>query len=145
MSLDQAHNTTSPDAKQALNMNGARIMVVDDEHALVSMLYDFLSMYGAQVDTYTNPLQALTVFTQQADAIDLVITDQTMPGMSGMHLSGSMLKLKPQIPIILCTGYCKHANAGSAAQAGIAAFFNKPVKMAELIGKVQSLLPRKSV
>lgn len=126
-------------------MKGARIFVVDDEPAIVSMLEEFLSAFGAQVDSYTCPRKALSAFTMLANEIDLVITDQTMPGMTGMLLSESMLKINPKLPIILCTGYCKVATAETVLQLGVSAFFLKPVKMADLIWKVQDLLHRKPI
>jgi DNA-binding NtrC family response regulator len=119
-------------------------MVVDDEYSMVNMLKEFLSAFGAQVDTFTCPIQALKAFTQHADNINLVITDQTMPGMSGMHLSERILEIKPRIPIILCTGYSELATPESVAKIGVAAFFPKPANMVDLIWKVQELLQQKT-
>lgn len=123
-------------------MKNSRILIVDDEQALVNMLQEFLSAFGAQVDSYTCPLKALQAFTRESDNFDLVITDHSMPGMTGMDLAGKMLKIKPELPIILCTGYSEKANAGSAGKIGVSAFFNKPVKMTELILKITNLLQK---
>lgn len=117
---------------------------MDDEYAMVNMLKEFLSAFGAQVDTFTCPIQALKAFTQHADNINLVITDQTMPGMSGMHLSERILEIKPRMPIILCTGYSELATPESVAKIGVAAFFSKPTNMVDLIWKVQELLLQKT-
>jgi PAS domain S-box-containing protein len=127
------------------NIKGAMIMVVDDEQAMATMLHEFLSVYGAYVVSFTDPLVALEAFAQNSGSIDLVITDETMPGMSGMHMSQAMLKLKPGLPVILCTGYSENATALGAEGIGIAAFFRKPLKMNELVKKIEKLLQEKLV
>ena len=121
------------------NIKGLRIMVVDDEPVLVDLLQEFLSVYGADIVTFNSPQRALEFFIQQTEDIDLVITDESMPGMSGMLLAVNMLKVKPALPIILCTGYSEHATAESTAKIGIAGFFHKPVNMNELMLKIQVL------
>jgi signal transduction histidine kinase/CheY-like chemotaxis protein len=127
-------NTTSIE-----NLKGLRIMVVDDESSLADLLYDYLTRSGAEVILFTDPVLAWEAFLLIGNSIDLVITDETMPGMSGMLLAKKLLNLKPSLPIILCTGYSNHANPKSAAKIGIAGFFYKPLKMSELILKIQML------
>jgi DNA-binding NtrC family response regulator len=109
-----------------------------------AMLHEFLTAYGAHVVSFSDPILALEAYTQNAGGIELVITDETMPGLSGMHLAESMLKIKPALPIILCTGFSEHANPESAAKIGIAGFFHKPLKMNELLRKIAELLPVKN-
>ena len=123
-------------------MKDARIMIVDDEPAMAAMLHEYLTVMGAQVVSYNNPQLALQAFAAQPHNTDLVITDESMPHMSGRVLAQSLLQLKPALPVILCTGYSKHATAASVAEIGIAAFFNKPLNMAELLLKIDSLLHR---
>lgn len=125
------------------DINGARIMVVDDEQSMSALLREFLTMQGAKVASYTSPILALEAYRLNPDSIDLVVTDETMPGLSGMHLAEHMLKIKPALPIILCTGYSEHATPDLAAQTGIAGFFYKPLKMNDLQLKIQSLLREK--
>lgn len=127
------------------NIKGARIMVVDDEQYMSTMLNEFLTMHGALVVPFTSPARALETYAQIAGSIDLVITDETMPGLSGMHLAESLLKMSPDLPIILCTGYSEHANPDTAEKVGIAGFFYKPLNMNELLLKIQSLLAEKKV
>jgi len=124
-------------------LRGAHIMVVDDETTMATMLRELLSMHGAQVTVFNAPLDAMTCFENNPQIIDLVITDETMPGLSGMHLAEQMLKIKPALPIILCTGYSERATAESTASIGIAGFFSKPVKMNELLQKIQQVLKTK--
>jgi CheY-like chemotaxis protein/two-component sensor histidine kinase len=127
-------------SKGLANLKGAKIMVVDDEQAMATMLHEFLSVYGARVDSYTDPKLALEAFRHYAADIDLVITDETMPGLSGLHMAEAMLRIKPDLPVILCTGYSEHANAEISRRAGIAAFLHKPLQMADLLQQVAALL-----
>lgn len=122
------------------NIKGAMIMVVDDEQAMATMFHEFLSIQGAHIVSFTDPLLALEAFAQNPGSIDLVISDEAMPGMSGMHLSQQLLKHKPGLPVILCTGYSERATDEAIAKAGIAALFYKPLKMNELLMKIEELL-----
>ncbi len=121
-------------------LTSKHIMVVDDEPDMATMLRELLSMHGAQVTLFNSPGDALNHFKENPQTIDLVITDETMPGLSGMRLAKHMLAIKPDLPIILYTGYSENANAETAAAVGIAAFFYKPVKMNDLLQKIQQLL-----
>jgi PAS domain S-box-containing protein len=126
------------------DIKDARIMVVDDEQAMLNMLSEFLAMQGAQVLAYASPILALEAYTLNPESIDLLITDETMPGLSGMHLAENLLRLNPALPVILCTGYSEHATAELAAKSGIAGFFYKPLKMKEILLSVQALLAVKN-
>jgi DNA-binding NtrC family response regulator len=117
-------------------------MVVDDEIAMTAMLQEALSINGAQVISFNSPLAAWNIFEQESAEIDAVITDETMPGLSGMHLAERMLKFRPDIPIILCTGYSEHATPELAEQVGVSGFFYKPLKMYELLQKLHRLRPQ---
>ena len=116
---------------------GLRIMVVDDEHAMSSMLTELLTMQGAQVAAYNFPLEALAAFTANPDSVDVVITDETMPKLSGLDMARAMLKLRPNKPIILCTGHSTHVTEDSARLAGIAGFMHKPLEMPDLLQLIQ--------
>lgn len=120
-------------------LQGLRIMVVDDEHAMSSMLQELLGMHGAEVSACNHPLEALTAFTRDPGSVDLVITDETMPEMSGMDMAKAMLKQKPELPVLLCTGYSENLNARIAAQSGIAGFMVKPLVVSELLQWIQKL------
>lgn len=126
--------------KQTANIKGARIMVVDDEEDLSAMLNELLSAHGANVVSFTDSKFALEFFIQHGDNIDLVITDETMPGLSGMHLAEHMLKLQPKLPIILCTGYSEHASPEAVTNIGISAYFRKPIIQNDLLQKITELL-----
>jgi signal transduction histidine kinase/CheY-like chemotaxis protein len=135
---------TSDTISSASNIKGIKIMVVDDEPAIANMLIDFLSAHGAHIIAFTDPAQALEEFQKNGANTEMVITDETMPGMSGMSLSEKLLKLKPELQIILCTGFSDHATPEAAAQIGIAGFFNKPFNMNKLLDKIEVLRKSRS-
>lgn len=119
---------------------GLHIMVVDDELSMTAMLQEFLSMHGAQITAFNSPLAALHAFELKPNGVDVVITDETMPGLSGMHLAECMLKLRPGLPVILCTGYSDHATPALAEQAGLAGFIYKPFKIDQLLQQIRKII-----
>ena len=118
-------------------------MIVDDEHALTHMMSDYLSLHGLVIEAFNHPSLALDSFVRDFKNIDLVITDQTMPQMTGVALAENMLAIKPGLPIILCSGFGRPETQETAANIGVAAFLSKPVNMVELVLKVKSLLAEK--
>lgn len=116
-----------------------RILLVDDEEMLADMGKVMLSRLGYHVTVKTDSMQALKLFEKQPLAFDLVITDQTMPGMPGSDLARRMLQIRPALPIILCTGYSSQITEEKAKVLGIRAFIYKPLvrkNIAALIRKV---------
>jgi PAS domain S-box-containing protein len=122
---------------------GAQLMLVDDEPEMGEMLRDLLTLHGAQIRLFVNPVDALAYFAANPQRFDLVITDETMPGMTGMHLAQKILAINPGLPIILFTGYSQHANRETVTDIGISGFFYKPVKTGELLEKITQLLQKK--
>jgi PAS domain S-box-containing protein len=125
---------------EAPKLSGVRIMVIDDERAITNILQDYLSSAGANVITLNDSKAALEAYTNNVENIDLVITDESMPGISGMLLAEKMLKINPKLAIILCTGYSEHASAETAEKIGIRGFFYKPFNMHDLLLKIQDLM-----
>jgi CheY-like chemotaxis protein len=95
------------------------------------------------VTARTSSLEALTTFQNQPDAFDLVITDYSMPGMAGIDLARRMLQIRPQLPIILCTGFSSTITEEKARIAGIKGFAMKPVAMKELAALIRKVLDKK--
>lgn len=122
------------------SLQGIRIMVVDDELYMTAMLHDFLGEHGAEMTTFNSPLAALSFFEKNPQAMDIVITDETMPDLSGLHMAEQMLKLRPTLPIILCTGFSEHATPALAKKAGLAGFLSKPVEMDALVLQIRKLI-----
>jgi signal transduction histidine kinase/CheY-like chemotaxis protein len=108
------------------------ILFVDDEKKLAQAYHEFLSSLGYRVHTMTDSNRALERFTKAPDAFDMVITDYSMPGLRGDKLAQAILKIRPNMPIILCTGYSHSFGEQDASAIGIQAFLNKPVELRSL-------------
>ncbi len=119
-----------------------RILYVDDETSIAEMGKAMLSGLGYRVTARTNPLEALAEFRCRPDDFDLLITDQTMPKMSGVQLVQEVRKLRPGLPVVLCTGYSPEIGEESAAAQGISHFLMKPLTMRVLAETVQKALRR---
>ena len=115
------------------------ILLIDDEEMLVELGQAMLERLGYRVTTRRNSLDALTTFQNQQNTLDLVITDQTMPGMTGVDLARRILRIRPEMPIILCSGYSSQISEDKAKAAGIRGFAYKPLAkkvIGELIREV---------
>ena len=108
-------------------LGNEKILFVDDEEAIVNMNKKMLEKLGYHVTASMNSLDAWETFQAQPKQFDLVITDQTMPNMTGCDLARNILQIRPDIPIILCTGYSTIINEKEAKAIGISAFVTKPV------------------
>jgi len=114
------------------------ILLIDDEEMLLEMGQRLLKRLGYKVTAKTNSLDALTAFQNQPQIFDLVITDQTMPVMTGIDLARRMLQMRPELPVILCTGYSNLISEEKVKDMGIKGFAMKPLvkkEIAELIRK----------
>ena len=109
---------------------------------LVEMGQAMLERLGYHVTTRTNSLDALMTFQNQQDAFDLIITDQTMPGMTGIDLARRILQIRPQMPIILCTGYSSLITEDKAKAVGVKGFAFKPLAKKELGELIRKVLER---
>lgn len=112
------------------------ILFVDDEPYLVELAREMLEDLGYKVLGLTSSVEALKLFRKRSHHFHLVITDMTMPGMTGIHLSREILKMRPDIPIILCTGFNDMINEEKARELGIREFAMKPLSiqaMAKLV------------
>ncbi len=116
------------------------ILIVDDEPMLVDIMQRFLSRLGYEVTSFTNSRLALDWFTQHPNKVDLVLTDMTMPHLTGTELAKKMLTAKPQLPVILCTGYSEVMNDTKAEAIGIQKLLAKPVANGILAQAVRVLL-----
>lgn len=117
-----------------------RILFVDDEHPIAKMGGRVLESLGYSVTTRTSSVDALELFQDRPDDFDLVVTDMTMPNMTGDKLAIELMKISPDIPIILCTGYSRKTSDESATEIGIKAFAYKPIVKAVLAKTVRKVL-----
>ncbi|MBN1255623.1 MAG: PAS domain S-box protein [Deltaproteobacteria bacterium] len=114
------------DTAAPLSRGEERILFVDDEEDLVYMAQQMLERFGYRIVAKANSLEALEVFKAQPDQFALVITDQTMPHMTGADLARELLRIRPDIPIILCTGFSEVITADEAKALGVREFVMKP-------------------
>ena len=121
------------------------ILVVDDEFILCELLREVLMDEGYKVSVENNAISALSLFKSNPERYDLVITDQTMPEMTGSEMAIEMLKLKEDLPIIISTGHSDKSDEDSARVIGIKAFLKKPVDMKQLLETVQKLLNNQTI
>ena len=120
-----------------------RILFVDDEPTLADMGKQMLERLGYNVDSQTSSAAALKLFQKKADQFDLIITDMTMPQLTGARLAQMMLKIRPNIPIVLCTGYSDSITEEKAKQIGIAEFVYKPLLLHDLAEVTRKSLGKK--
>lgn len=109
-----------------------RILVVDDQPAIANYEYEMLKNHGHVVSVFYDSVAALEAFVSDPFQFDLVITDQTMPKMTGDMLLKEMLEIRPTIPIIICTGFSEHLNETKAKQLGAFGYIKKPIDVIEL-------------
>jgi CheY-like chemotaxis protein len=128
------------DAVEPIRGGKERILLVDDADSIVRMQQKMLTRFGYQVTARTSSIEALEVFRAAPDKFDLLITDMTMPNMTGFQLSKKILKIRPDMPIIICTGFSAGIDDEKAAASGIRGYIMKPVVMSELAKKIRGIL-----
>lgn len=119
-----------------------RILFIDDEEMLAELGKEMLERIGYKVTVRKSSLEALEKFQNQPDLFDLVITDQTMPGMTGSDLARRMMQIRPDIPIILCTGYSTIISEKKAKAMGIKEFTLKPLVKRDISKLIRKVLDR---
>jgi CheY-like chemotaxis protein len=128
-------------AKTILTGKG-RVLFIDDEEILVESARPMLERLGYSVTTTTDALEALEEFRAHPEAFDLVITDQTMPQLTGEKLAQELLRVRPDIPIILCTGYSEMIQEENAKALGIQEFLLKPFSIGEIAERIHNVLKK---
>jgi len=117
-----------------------RILFVDDDEMLASLGERLLTQHGYQVTKMFESSEALKLFAANADRFHLVITDQTMPDLTGEELIQEVKKISPDMPTILCTGYSSKVDEDKAEELGINAFLMKPLDLPKLLQTVRRVL-----
>lgn len=136
-----ADETDAPPSEASLGGQG-RILLVDDEQVLAELTAERLTNAGYEVTAMTHPLEAVHWFGRHAAEVDLVITDQTMPGMTGLKMIEELRKLKPGLPVILCTGYSESATPETVQKLGVRLVM-KPVLIRDMVKAIKMQLPLK--
>lgn len=144
LSNQDANKNSEPNPSSQLLRGNERILLVDDEGAVVDMMRKRLERLGYKVTMTTSSQKALEIFTQNPQDFDLVITDQTMPVLTGDNLTHKILSLRPDIPVILCTGYSHVINRTQAKEMGLSAFLMKPIVQVDLAKAIRKALSTQS-
>jgi PAS domain S-box-containing protein len=118
------------------------VLFVDDEETIVRLGKELLTQLGYTVEVYTSSIEALRTFRQDPHRFDLVITDQTMPGLTGEALSRELLRIRPDLPIILCTGFSHVISAERAKALGIQGYLMKPLAIRDLVPIIRHVLDK---
>ncbi len=136
----EKNTPTKPSRKSKLKRGTENVMFIDDEQALIKLGHRMLESLGYNVVSSISPLAGLEIFKKDPQRFDLIITDMTMPDMTGDTLAIEMIKIRPDISIILTTGYTKDLSEEEALDIGIKAFLTKPFSMNELAESIRNVL-----
>jgi CheY-like chemotaxis protein len=132
-----------PSVAESVPQGHGHILFVDDETMLVNLGQELLKRLGYTVTGHTNSVEALNAFRVTPHQFDLVITDQTMPTMTGEALVKALRDIRPDLPIVLCTGFSYAMTKDKAAALGIDAFLLKPLVAHDLGRTIQQVLAQR--
>ncbi len=118
------------------------VLIVDDEHIIVELEKKMLEQLGYEVTARTSSIEAFEAFCASPEKFDMVITDMTMPQMTGIQLARKLMEIKPNLPIILMTGFSKQFDQSAAMAMGIKGFLMKPVVKRVLAETIRNVLPK---
>ncbi|MFP4622501.1 MAG: PAS domain S-box protein, partial [Bacteroidales bacterium] len=139
--VDQKKQDSSVQPKESVPVGTETILLVDDEKPIVDMLQQILKGLGYQVTAKTSSVEALEAFQSQPDNFDMIITDMTMPKITGDELIEKIKKIRSEIPVILCTGFSEKLAQSGFGQ-NIDAFIMKPVDRKEMARIVRKVLDK---
>jgi two-component system, cell cycle sensor histidine kinase and response regulator CckA len=119
------------------------ILFVDDEESMVDLNHQRLTRLGYEVKSTTQPVEALEWFKADPDQFDVIITDMTMPRMTGDRLAVEVLKIQPNMPVIICTGYSERMSAEKAETLGVSKYIEKPIDLRNLAASLREVFDKK--
>ncbi len=119
---------------------GERILFIDDEAGIVAIAERIFSSLGYHVTSFTSSLEAFERFRSSPDDFDLVVTDQTIPQMTGIEITGRILEIRPDMPVIICTGYSRELDEETVREHGARSLIMKPFTVEGLAGEVRRVL-----
>ena len=129
--------------EKAIPRGTERVLFIDDEEVLADMGRQMLESLGYEVTTRTNSIEALALFKANPYRFDLVITDMTMPNLTGDELSKELIAARPDIPVILCTGFSTKVTAERATNLGIRKLALKPILKNDIAETIREILSKK--
>lgn len=142
--LDASSDATLPLSEKsaiwAASRVGSRLFIVDDEPAVARVFERSLLRVGYDVRVFADPVQALQAIEQAPDSIDLLLTDQTMPGLTGDALAERVRRILPSLPVLILTGFSHRLTAERVAAVGAIAVLQKPIELESLHTAVEAAL-----
>lgn len=142
-SQNQIHK--APLSQHPIPTGNEKILFVDDEPSIGKAARSILNRLGYDVTVENNPLEALSKFRSNPQGYDLVITDMTMPALTGDELAREILKNRPNVPIIICTGHSQRMNEKTARDIGIRHYVEKPLEKHEIARLIRKALDGRTV
>jgi CheY-like chemotaxis protein len=136
----QTQNFENIKIPDPLPLGQEKILIVDDEKSVVEITKQCVEKLGYEATGKTSSREALELFQSRPNSFDLIITDQTMPDLTGENLAIEIMKIRPDIPVILCTGFSTKMNQEKAKMIGIRGFLMKPFNMKELSITIRKIL-----
>jgi PAS domain S-box-containing protein len=142
-SLERRSAKRKEQLKKLMPRGKETILFIDDEEMIVDIVRSMLENLGYKIFGKTAPIQALEMFQEEPAKFDLIVTDMTMPKMTGLDLAKRLRQLRPDIPILLCTGFGVDIAEATAANHGIEGIIFKPILMRDMVEKIRAVLDRK--
>ncbi len=130
----------SVSGEKQIEFGHERILYIDDEEFIIDMAREMISSLGYHVTIHQNSLEALALFQKHHNQFDLVITDQTMPDLTGINLAKKILEIRPDIPIILCTGFTDLIELETVQSIGIRKYIMKPYSKADISRAIREVI-----
>ena len=141
--LEPILENNTNEAALSLKRGNERILLVDDEDAVLQIVKRILELLGYSVITQNSGVEALALFKKKSNKFDLVITDMTMPKMTGVHLARELKAIRKEIPIIICTGFSEQLDKKKADALGLEGFISKPILINEISETIRNVLDGK--
>jgi CheY-like chemotaxis protein len=138
-----SQTVSNASTEDGIPMGNETILLVDDEEDVLGMMHLMMERLGYGVFSKNSSIEALEEFRREPEKFDLIITDQTMPKMTGMELIEKLMRIRPDIPIILCTGFNEKITEDTTKRLGIGALISKPVRVKEISLTIREVLNRK--
>ncbi len=125
---------------ESMPSGNERILIIDDERDVTDMISDMLESIGYETATVNQGFGALKLLEMSPDHFDLVITDQVMPGITGTEIAQKIFEIRPNMPVILCTGFSGSVSLEQAKEIGIKEYLTKPIVMDDLANAIRKAL-----
>lgn len=142
--IDEEAVEVEKSSTETVRGGNEHILLIDDEEDIVEMLQKMLTYFGYQITTASNSEEALKLFCAYPSRFDLVVTDQTMPKITGIELTQKIREIRPDIPVILCTGFSELITEEKLKALGVKEYIMKPIHCKEMAGIIRKVLDERS-